>query len=87
MNSKNIENGVRKILSGQLKTRGLRLDAKDTDSIISSGILDSMSAIELVAALEKIFLIKIPSEDMTVSNFDSILKIADFVRAKLKSNK
>lgn len=87
MDIKNIEKAVKKILIRRLKMRGLIFSVKSDDSIIASGMLDSLSAVELVAELERSFNIKILSEEMTESNFDSVLKIADLVSAKLKGDR
>ncbi|MCM8760900.1 MAG: acyl carrier protein [Candidatus Omnitrophica bacterium] len=77
-----IKDKVRAILSRQLSSRGMTLNVADTDSIIAAGILDSLSAIELVTEVEKSFGITILPEEMTEANFDSIQKIADFLSAK-----
>jgi acyl carrier protein len=87
MDPKTIETKIRKILVGHLKKRGLQLNPKNTESIIAVGILDSLSALELISELEKVFVIKILPDEMTESNFDSILKISNFVIEKLKGVK
>jgi acyl carrier protein len=87
MDAKTIGSRVRKILEKQLKARGLRLRVNDNDSIITVGALDSLSAIELVAALEKTFGITVLAEEMTESNFDSISKISNFTKAKIGGEK
>jgi acyl carrier protein len=85
MDRKTAVNKIQAILADQLKKRGSRFNVKNTDSIIGAGILDSLSALELVAELEKVFGITILPEEMTEVNFDSIVKIADFINAKMKS--
>lgn len=82
MKSKLIEKKVLAILAKQLKKRGLRQDIKRADSLIGPGILDSLSAIELTAELEKLFSITIAPEEMTESNFDTIEKVRDFIAEK-----
>lgn len=87
MDPKTVESKIRKILSKHLKRLGSRLNPKNTESIIATGILDSLSALELVSELEKEFIIKILPDEMTEGNFDSILKISNFVITKLKDIK
>jgi len=84
MDKNTIETKIRTILTGHLKKRGIKLNPEDTESIIAAGILDSLSALEIVAELEKTFNITILPEEMTETNFDSIIKIINFISTKLK---
>src|SRR5437660_5811321 len=56
--------------------------AEDT-SFLAEGIIDSMGAMELVAFVESEFKIKVEMSEVLVKNFDSIRKMASFVRRKL----
>lgn len=86
MGNRSIENKVQAILEKQLKKRGSRFSLKNTDSIIESGVLDSLSAVELVAELEKLFGIDVLPEEMSATNFDSILKITEFISLRIKND-
>jgi acyl carrier protein len=86
MDGKTIENKIQAIVAEQLKMRGLRIRVKNTDSLIGAGILDSLSALELVAELEKVFNITISPEEMTESNFGSVVKITNFISVKTKGS-
>ena len=79
-----MENKIRAILKKYIAKRGLRGDIKDTESLISNGIIDSLGAIEVISLLENAFGIKIAPEEMTEANFDSVVKMADFIRQKIK---
>ena len=85
MDRKDTEPKIQTILVKQFKKRGLRHQIKHTDSLIGAGILDSLSAIELVSELEKEFKIVISQEEMSENNFDSIEKITHFIRNKLSN--
>lgn len=85
MEAKAVENKVKAILARQLKKRGMNVTVKNTDSIISAGILDSLSAIEIIAEMEKSFAVTILPEEMSDTNFDSIEKMVNFVILKLRS--
>jgi acyl carrier protein len=54
----------------------------DDASFLENGILDSMNVMELVLHTEQTYGIRIEDSDITPANFDSIVRIADFVRRK-----
>ena len=73
---------VRKILHDSLKvdTSGL----SDTDSIFTSGLIDSFALLELITLLESHFNIRIDAADATIENLDTvegITKLVDSVAA------
>src|SRR5947208_8988035 len=55
----------------------------DEVSFLAEGVIDSMGAMELVAFVESEFKIKVEMSEVVVKNFDSIRKLANFVRRKL----
>lgn len=55
---------------------------QDTDSLIDSGIVDSMGILELVAFVESDFGVAVEEVDLTPENFESIATVAAFVRDK-----
>lgn len=58
---------------------------RDDTSFLAEGVIDSMGAMELVAFVESEFKIKVEMSEVLVKNFDSISKMAAFVRCKLAS--
>lgn len=52
-------------------------------SFLQEGILDSVGVMELVAFAESTFQIRVPAEDVTPANFDSVSKLAGYIRGKL----
>ena len=58
---------------------------QDTDSLIDSGIVDSMAILEVVAFIESDFGVLLEDTDLTPDNFESIAVIADFVTRKQQS--
>lgn len=54
---------------------------ENDEDLILIGLLDSISALKLVAALEKEFDRKIPSSDLTYENFCSVDAIATYLDA------
>ena len=58
----------------------------DEDSLIDSGVIDSLGAIQLIEAFsEKFDLIFFPTE-LSLDNFDSINKISLFIQSKLNGD-
>lgn len=57
-------------------------DFSDTTPLLSSGIIDSISALELVEFLEKTFDIEFQPHEVDQDNLDTVAKIVDFVKAK-----
>jgi len=55
----------------------------DDASFLAEGVIDSMGSMELVAFVESEFKIKVEMSEVVVKNFDSISKLANFVRRKL----
>jgi 2-hydroxymuconate-semialdehyde hydrolase len=51
----------------------------ETTPLISSGLIDSLSIISLVAFIDKKFGVKIPDEKGTVENFETITKIIETI--------
>jgi acyl carrier protein len=51
----------------------------DTDALISSGMIDSLSILKLIARLEEAMNIRLPKESLQPDDFDSIEWIADTV--------
>jgi acyl carrier protein len=51
-------------------------------SFLENNIIDSMNVIELVMFLEEKFCIQIEDRDITPDNFDSVTRLAEYVRRK-----
>ncbi len=55
----------------------------DDDSFLETGVVDSMGVMELVTYIQSEFGIEVAQSEIVVENFDSIQKVANFVRRKL----
>ena len=53
-----------------------------SDSLLESGIVDSLGTLEIVMFLEKEFGLVIEDEDMVADHFETIQSIANFVGSK-----
>jgi len=56
---------------------------KDDASFLETGVVDSMGVMELVAFVQSQFGLSVPPEDLVVANFDSVTKLAGYIRRKL----
>lgn len=54
-------------------------EVDDTTPLISSGLIDSLSIVSLVAFIDKKFGVKIPDEKGVVENFETINKIIETI--------
>ncbi len=55
----------------------------DEDSFLETGVIDSMGVMELVAFIQSEFAIDVAQSEIVVDKFDSVRKLANFVRGKL----
>lgn len=60
--------------------RDFRLD--DNDSLLGSGIIDSMGVMEVILFLETEFGVEVADEDVTEENLGSIRAISNYVVAR-----
>ena len=60
--------------------RDFRLD--DNDSLLGSGIIDSMGVMEVIAFIESEFGVEVGDEDVTEENLGSIRAISKYVVAR-----
>jgi len=52
------------------------------ESLFESGLLDSFTLTDLVAAIESEFSIRIPDSDLTPRKFDSVARIQSYIQSK-----
>ncbi len=53
------------------------------DSLLETGVIDSVGVLELIEHLEATYELKIPDEDVLPENLDSVGAIAGYVSARL----
>ena len=54
----------------------------DDTSLLQEGIIDSLGVMELVEFVQKTFGVKVEQAEVTPEHFDSVARIAAFVRRK-----
>jgi acyl carrier protein len=57
----------------------------DDASFLQEGIVDSLGVMQLVEFVQKDFHVTVDQPDVTPENFDSIARLAGFVRRKLQT--
>jgi acyl carrier protein len=55
---------------------------QDTDSFLEEGIVDSTGILELVMFVEETFGVQVEDEDIVPEHFDSVERLARYVRRK-----
>ena len=72
-------NGVQQRLT-ELFARKLNLEVASVDTdLVGTGLLDSLTLVELMAQLEETFGVSISTDDLELENFRSIASIARFL--------
>lgn len=54
----------------------------DEASFVEEGIIDSMNVMELILFVEESFGLEVADEEITPENFNSVRKMADYIRRK-----
>jgi acyl carrier protein len=54
----------------------------DDDSFLGTGLIDSLGIVQLVSFVESEYSVKVPDTDLVPSNFDSVVKLADYVERR-----
>ena len=70
---------IKSFFSRLFNTKNLR----DDDDIFQMGLVNSLSAMQLVAFIEKEFNIVVEDEDLDIENFNSLNALVRFIGLKL----
>lgn len=73
---------VRRFLLDEVFTDTSPQDLDDTTALISSGLLDSLSTLQMVGFLEDRYGVTIAAHEASVARMDSLADIARLVRSK-----
>ena len=77
-----LQNNIMRILSEKIH---VEVPSVETD-LMESGLLDSLTLVELMASLEEKFGISISFDDIELDNFRSVDRIAEFVGNQINMN-
>lgn len=77
-----IEESIRDYVARNLLYSETGFTYSDDTSFLLEGIIDSLGVMELVAFVQKAFGVNVDQQDVTTAHFDSVAKLAAFVRRK-----
>lgn len=78
----NIEDTIKEYITQNLLFSDNGFPYADDASFLEEGIVDSVGVMELVTFAEETFGLKIDDYDVTPDNFDSVTRLAAFIRSK-----
>jgi acyl carrier protein len=78
-----IEKDIRDFIAANLLYSPDGFAYADDASFLQEGIIDSLGVVELVAFVQKQFGVTVDQSEVTPDNFDSVARLAAFVRGKL----
>jgi acyl carrier protein len=79
---KDVEQTIRKYIAENMLFSGNGYPYADGASFLEEGIVDSMGIMELVMFVEENFQVTVEDEDLVPDNFDSVSRLASYIRAK-----
>ncbi len=77
-----IEESIRSYLAENIIFSGNGYPYADDTSFLNEGIVDSMNILELVLFVEERFGVKVEDQEIIPDNFDSVSRLAAYVRSK-----
>ncbi len=77
-----IETRIREFVADNLLYDQQGFPYPDDTSFLREGIIDSLGVMQLVEFVQKSFGMKVDQQEVTPDNFDSVAKLAAFVRRK-----
>lgn len=77
-----VDETIRKFLADNFLLSDGDFNLADDASLLEEGVVDSTGVLELITFVEDAFQIAVADEDVTPDNFDSVNKIAAYVRSK-----
>ena len=79
----NVEETIRTYIAKNILFSGNGYPYPDDASFLNEGIVDSMNMLELVMFVEERFDVHVEDQNIVPDNFDSVSKLATYVRRKL----
>jgi acyl carrier protein len=79
----NVEDDIRGYIADKILFSGNRYPYPDDASFLNEGIIDSMNILELILFVEDRFHVRPTDEEITPDNFDSVTRLANYIRSKI----
>jgi acyl carrier protein len=77
-----VEETIRSFIAREILYSGEGFAFSDEVSFLQEGIIDSMGVMEIVAFIEKQFGVRPEAHEIVPENFDSVKRLAAYVRRK-----
>jgi len=81
-----VETEIREYLSQYLLFSDDAFEYDDDESFLENGIVDSVAVMELALFVEEKYNIVVDDHEITPDNFDSVNKLARYVRSRLNGS-
>jgi acyl carrier protein len=81
--TKAIEPQIRQFIASNILYSTEGFTYADDTSLLREGIIDSLGVVELVEFVQSRFGVKVDQQEVTPDNFDSVTRLAAYVRKKL----
>jgi acyl carrier protein len=78
-----VEKTIRRYIAENILFCGNDYPHPDNTSFLDEGIIDSMNVLELVMLVEEEFGVTVADQDIVPDNFDSVTKLANYIRRQL----
>ena len=78
-----IESQIKNYIARNLIFSSNGFNYPDNASFLEEGIVDSQGVMELLLFVEDTFGISVDDQEITPDNFDSVSRLANFIRSKL----
>jgi acyl carrier protein len=78
-----IESELRRFIAKNLVFSDEDYSLPDEASFLAHGVVDSMGVMELLEHVSQQYGFEVPLEDITPANFDSITRLAGYIRRRL----
>lgn len=78
-----IEAQIRQYVAQNLLFSDNGFEYENDDSFLQEGIIDSVGVLELVLFVEETFGVNVNDQEITPDNFDSVNKLASYIRSKM----
>jgi len=77
-----VKEKIRKFIEGNLVVFEDEAEFSDSDNIFEMGFVNSLFAMKLVSYIETEFEIEVDNDDLEISNFSSVDRIAEYIAGK-----
>jgi acyl carrier protein len=81
--TKGLEPQIREFIAKNLLYSTEGFAYADDVSLLREGVIDSLGVVELVAFVQTTFGVKVDQQEVIPDNFDSVARLAAYVRSKL----